>query len=163
MLLGCFREGLALLERIEAELPELRRRILVIDYNPALQERLESAGFDWAYGDLAHPETLTHLGLAHARVVVSTIPDSFLKGTSNSRLMLHAKQIAPAAHFIVTAEDDHAAEELRALGAADVVVPAVAAAERLLALVAAQTGPSRQVVPAREREPRVEPALSSGE
>jgi Kef-type K+ transport system membrane component KefB len=140
VLLGCFRDGLALLERIEAEMPELRPRMLVIDFNPALEERLASAGFAWAYGDLAHPETLTHLGLAEARVVVSTIPDSFLKGTSNRRLMLHAQQIAPAARFIVTAEDDAAAEELHALGAAEVIVPAAVTADRLLDLLAAQVG-----------------------
>jgi Kef-type K+ transport system membrane component KefB len=140
VLLGCFREGLALLEQIEAELPEIRDRVLVIDFNPALQERVEGSGFAWAYGDLSHPETLAHVGLGHARVVVSTIPDSFLKGTSNRKLMLHAQAIAPAAHFVVLAEDDQMAEELRELGAADVVVPAAITADRLFGLIAAQAG-----------------------
>ncbi len=140
VLLGCFREGLALLERIEAERPDLKRRILVIDFNPELQERLEASGFAWAYGDLANPETLTHLGLAHARVVISTIPDSFLKGTTNRELMLFAQQIAPAAQFIVTAEDERGAGELHALAAADVVVPAAATADRLVGLLKARVG-----------------------
>ena len=156
VLLGCFREGLALLERIEAELPELKPRVLVIDFNPALAERLQSAGFAWAYGDLAHPETLTHLGLAHARVVVSTIPDSFLKGTSNRELMLHAQQIAPGARFIVTAEDAQAEEELHELGASDVVVPAEVTADRLLELLAPRSASRRR----RLRAPGQDPAAT---
>lgn len=132
VLLGCFREGLELLERVEAERQDLKPRIRVIDFNPALEERLAAAGFSWAYGDLAHPETLAHLGLADASVVVSTIPDSFLKGTSNRELMLHARQIAPNAHYIVTAEEEELAEELHALGAADVIVPAAVTADRVL-------------------------------
>jgi Kef-type K+ transport system membrane component KefB len=135
VLLGCFREGLALLDRIEAELPSLKPRILVIDFNLALRARLESAGFAWAYGDLAHPETLAHLGLERARVVVSTIPDTFLKGTTNRKLLLHAQQIAPAAHFVVTGEDARAQEDLHTLGAQDVVIPSELTADRLLALL----------------------------
>ncbi|MCM2270236.1 MAG: cation:proton antiporter [Thermoanaerobaculia bacterium] len=140
VLLGCFREGLALLERIEAERPDLCPRILVIDFNPALKPRLEAAGFAWAYGDLAHPETLSHLGLAAARTIVSTIPDSFLKGTSNRRLVLHAKQISPWSQFIVVAEDERAAVDLREIPATDVVVPAAATAERMLGLLEARVG-----------------------
>jgi Kef-type K+ transport system membrane component KefB len=144
VLLGCYREGLALLDRIESELPELKRRILVIDFNPALKARLEGAGFAWAYGDLAHPETLAHLGLEKARVVLSSIPDTFLKGTTNRRLLLQAQQIAPHAHFIMTAEDASGEEDLHALGAQDVLVTGEVAGERLLALVRPLVGPARR-------------------
>jgi len=137
ILLGCFREGLALLDRVEAERPELKNRILVIDFNPALRARLESAGFRWVYGDLAHPETLAHVGLQKARVVISLIPDAFLKGTTNRRLLLQAKQIAPAAHFIVTGDDARAREDLEQLGAEDVVIPAEMTAQRVMELLLA--------------------------
>ncbi len=165
VLLGCFREGLALLERIEAERRDLKPRIRVIDFNPALEERLATAGFSWAYGDLAHPETLAHLGLADARVVVSTIPDSFLKGTSNRELMLHAQQIAPAAHFIVTAEEEEGVEELHALGAADVIVPAAVTADRVLDQIEAAIDPRRRSprTPARPLPARATPARDRGE
>ena len=135
VLVGCYREGLALLDRIETDMPALKRRVLVIDFNLELKPRLEGAGFAWKYGDLAHPETLAHLGLERARVVVSSIPDTFLKGTSNRRLLLHAQKIAPQAHFIVTAEDGRADEDLRSLGAEDVVIPAEATADRLMTLL----------------------------
>jgi len=76
-------------------------------------------------------------------VVVSTIPDSFLKGTSNRELMLHAQQIAPMAHYIVTAEEEDGAEELHALGAADVIVPAAVTADRVLDQIEAAIAPGR--------------------
>jgi len=148
VLLGCFREGLALLERIEAERPDLVPRILVVDFDPALRERLETAGFAWRYGDLAHPETLAHLGLAEARTVVSTIPDSFLKGTSNRRLVLQAKQITPWSQFVVVAEDAKAAAELAEIPATDVVVPAAATAEKLLEVIAIHAARHDAAVPA---------------
>jgi Kef-type K+ transport system membrane component KefB len=137
VLLGCYREGLALIEALEGEAPELRRRIRVIDFNLALRPRLEGAGLAWAYGDLAHPETLAHLGLEEARVIVSSIPDTFLKGTSNKRLLLQTQKIAPSAHFVATAEDAAQAEELHRLGAQDVIVPARVTGERLLTLLRA--------------------------
>lgn len=135
VLLGCFQTGLALLETIEADHPELKPRILVIDFNLELKDRLEKAGLAWAYGDLAHPETLSHLGLEQARLVISSIPDTFLKGTSNQKLLLHAKQIAPHALFVVTAEDRKAEDELRALGAHEVLVPARVTAAHVLELL----------------------------
>jgi len=135
VLLGCFREGLALLEKVEAELPALKQRILIIDFNVALKARLEGAGFAWAYGDLAHPETLVHLGLEQAHVIFSSISDTFLKGTSNRRLLMHARQIAPKAHLVFTADDRKSEEDLRALGAQEVILPAQVVADRLVQIL----------------------------
>src|SRR6185295_16287513 len=70
VVLGCFREGEALLDVIAARAPELRNRMLVVDYNPALQQPLAERGFHWAYGDLSNPETLEHLGIEHAETII---------------------------------------------------------------------------------------------
>ncbi len=135
IVLGCFREGLALLDEIESALPDWKPRILVIDFNLQLKERVEGAGFAWAYGDLAHPETLVHLGLERASVILSSIPDTFLKGTSNRRLLVHCQQIAPAAHLVFTAEDAAGAEELLLLGAHEVVLPSQIVASHMITLL----------------------------
>jgi Kef-type K+ transport system membrane component KefB len=132
VLLGCFREGRELLEQVECELPSARSRVLVIDFNLELQEPLEAEGFAFEYGDLAHPETLHHLGLAHARLVISSVPDSFLRGTSNLELLYHARQIAPNARFIGTAENTEVEEALRDAGACLVIRPPLLVATRLL-------------------------------
>jgi Kef-type K+ transport system membrane component KefB len=148
VLLGCFREGRELLEQMECELPAARSRVLVIDFNMELQEPLEAAGFAFEYGDLAHPETLHHLGLAHARLVISSVADSFLRGTSNLDLLHHARQIAPNARFIGTAETTEVEEALREAGACVVLRPPLLAALRLLDEVKLVVrGPATQASP----------------
>jgi Kef-type K+ transport system membrane component KefB len=135
VLLGCFREGTALLEMIESDAPELKERILVVDFNPALRRKLEERGFHWAYGDLSHTQTLHHLGIDHAKLVISTISDTFLKGTTNRRLLTHLKHLAPHARLIMTADDEAEAERLQHAGATFSVIPAELTAARMLELL----------------------------
>lgn len=124
VLLGCFRAGEVLVDEIHRNAPELKKRVLVVDYNPSIREKLVSRGFAWAYGDLAHPETLKHLGIAQASVVVCSVPDVFLKGTSNQKLLGHLKRLAPRARWIMTADEPNAARALREAGAHEAVTPA---------------------------------------
>jgi Kef-type K+ transport system membrane component KefB len=89
VLLGCFREGLAFLETLECHLPQLKPRILVVDFNEALKDSLAGRGFAWRYGDLANVETLEHLGIDEARLVICSLSDTYLKGTNSERLTDH--------------------------------------------------------------------------
>ena len=130
VLLGCFRAGEVLVDLIDKNAPELKKRVLVVDYNPAIRAGLEKRGFHWAYGDLAHPETLKHLHVDTASVVVCSVPDVFLKGTSNMKLLGHLKHIAPRARWIMTSDDAKAAEKLKAAGAHEAVTGAELAGGR---------------------------------
>lgn len=122
VVLGCFREGMFFLDSIEALAPELKQRILVIDFNQSLKEKLSKRGYAWKYGDLSNPETLAHVGIGSASIVICTIADVFLKGTSNLRLLRQMKTLAPKAKKIMLAEDAHAAKALLAEGADKAVV-----------------------------------------
>ncbi|MBI5629375.1 MAG: cation:proton antiporter [Elusimicrobia bacterium] len=135
VLLGCYREGEAFLRVVESDWPEAKERILVVDYNPALRSRLEKRGFLWVYGDLAHPETLEHLKIEQARLVICSLSDTFLKGTSNRRLLGHLKRLAPEARLILTAEETAEAEHLLAAGAQEVILPNKLAGGRLFELM----------------------------
>ena len=44
-------------------------------------------GFILVYGDIGSPDTLHHAGIHEAKILVCTIPDAFLKGTSNAKLV----------------------------------------------------------------------------
>jgi Kef-type K+ transport system membrane component KefB len=123
VLLGCYRIAQGMLERLEREEPELVKRILVVDYNPSLRASLEQRGYKWVYGDLAHPESLHHSGIEEASLVICSISDVFLKGITNRRLLSVLKTLAPHAQHIMTCDDPHEAEELKADGAVHVVVP----------------------------------------
>jgi Kef-type K+ transport system membrane component KefB len=135
VLLGCFRAGEVLVDEIHRRAPELKSRVLVIDYNPAIRARLEARGFHWVYGDLAHPETLKHLGISNASVVVCSVPDVFLKGTSNLKLLNHLKKLAPRARWIMTADEPAAAKALVEAGAHEAVTPAELAGGRFYELL----------------------------
>ncbi|PNV75383.1 cation:proton antiporter [Leptospira inadai] len=125
VLLGYFRIAQGLIEGIERDRPSWLKRILVVDFNPIYRQTLESKGIRWAYGDLAHPESLHHLGIEEARYVVCTISDMILKGTTNRRLLESLKSICrhQQPEIILTTDDPKEAEVLRNKGASHVVIP----------------------------------------
>lgn len=135
VVLGYFRAGPALTEFVEKEAPDLKKRMLIVDFDPARRQGLESRGFRWAYGDLAHPETLRHLGLGSASTVVCTLSDTYLKGTTTARLLTHLKEMAPRARILMMADDDLSAAALSRQGADQAVVPGRLAGERLFRLL----------------------------
>jgi Kef-type K+ transport system membrane component KefB/Trk K+ transport system NAD-binding subunit len=151
-LLGVSREGLAFLEHLERARPLMKTRIVAVDFNPETLERLRSAGVKAHYGDIANPETLQHAGIAGASVVVSSISDWFLKGIDNRRLLQHARNLAPRAQVIVTADTLAGAEALYREGADYVLLPSALSAEHLYGLLSAET--ADPLAEARERQGR---------
>ncbi len=134
-LLGVSREGLAFLEHLEREQPEMKERIVAVDFNPETLERLQATGVECHYGDLSNEETLRHAGIGEARIAVSGISDWFLKGTDNLRLLRQVRRLAPAARVIVTADTLGQAARLYAEGADYVLIPPALAAEHLYGLL----------------------------
>jgi voltage-gated potassium channel Kch len=151
-LLGVAREGLAFLEHLERESPGLKEFIVAVDFNPETLERLVSLGFECHYGDIANAETLRHAGIERATIVVSSISDWMLKGTSNARVLREARLLAPEAKVIVAADTVAAAEQLYAAGADYVLVSPVLAGEHLFELLS--PGTVSAVDDARERARR---------
>lgn len=125
VILGYFRIAQGLLERIEREKPEWLNRILIVDFNPVFRQSLEAKGIRWAYGDLANPETLHHLGIEEAKYVICTISDMILKGTTSRILLESLKVICHRTQpsIILTTDDVQEAEILVKSGAAHVIVP----------------------------------------
>ncbi len=150
VLLGVSREGLSFLQHLERESPALKEQILAIDFNPETLERLQADGVDCVYGDISNVDTLRHVGIEGASVVVSSISDWFLKGTDNLRLLRQVRQVAPKARVVVSADTLDAAERLYAEGADYVLIPNALAAEHLYGLLSDGTGEA--LAAARERQ-----------
>jgi Trk K+ transport system NAD-binding subunit len=129
--LGVSREGLAFVQHLERESPEMKHRLVAVDFNPETLKQLQADGVACHYGDISNVETLRHAGIEQARIVVSTISDWFLKGTSNLALVRLVRALAPGARIIATADRLAHAETLYAEGAAYVLIPPALAAERL--------------------------------
>jgi Kef-type K+ transport system membrane component KefB len=135
ILLGNYRIAQSVLDLVEQRAPHLKSRITVIDYHAIRGREVLGRGFHWVYGDLAHPEALEHLGLEHARVIVTTISDTFLKGITTRRLVANLRRLAPKAVIVMTGEERIDAEELARGGADHVLIPGELTGERALELL----------------------------
>ncbi|MBI2677162.1 MAG: cation:proton antiporter [Candidatus Koribacter versatilis] len=123
VLLGFSLDASSLLHELLLKDAGLAGKLAVVDFNPDVKKELDRRGIANVYGDIGHSDTLHHANIADARVLVSTIPDPFLKGTSNLRLLRQLQRLAPDALKIVTAHRLPVAEELYAEGASFVYVP----------------------------------------
>jgi Kef-type K+ transport system membrane component KefB len=123
VMFGFFVNAEAFARELQRTNPELVARTLVIDYNLQHHRRIRALGFRVAYGDIANPETLRHHGIARAKVVLSTVSDAFLRGTSNRNLFEQVRSLNPRARFIATADDEESHAALQALGTFRTITP----------------------------------------
>lgn len=132
LLLGFFRTASSLLKVVtERHSTSWLERLLVVDFNPEAHRKLTQSGVRCKYGDLSHYETLKHLALDKAKIIVCTIPDYFLKGTTNAKLLQAVRPLAPNAFIIVTAETAASAREMYQKGADYVFMPRMVSAHFL--------------------------------
>jgi Kef-type K+ transport system membrane component KefB len=117
VLLGFHRVGSALLADIGRLHPDLLPRTLVVDTNQAIHGEIVKRGAEVLYGDVASMEVLRHAGVDAAEVIVSTVPDELLKGTSNEQLVRQLRRLAPKAAIIANCTKVSGVAALRAAGA----------------------------------------------
>jgi Kef-type K+ transport system membrane component KefB len=116
-LLGFHRDASSLLYNLEQGNPDLLHETLVIDFNVALHEAIAATGATVKYGDLANPESLHHLGLNRAKVIVCTVPDDLLRGIDNSSLVHVVREMSPNAVIIANAISIDEIQNVYAAGA----------------------------------------------
>jgi Kef-type K+ transport system membrane component KefB len=139
--LGFARQASSLLEEMIKRDPGVADRITVVDFNPDVRAGLEERMVHLIYGDISHADTLHHAKVPEAKVILSTIPDSVLKGTSNVRILRQLRAMAPEAKIIVTSEVLEHAREMYLEGAAYVLIHRFVGATHLAPIVfAAETG-----------------------
>ncbi|MCB1172983.1 MAG: cation:proton antiporter [Leptospiraceae bacterium] len=138
VVLGYYRIGRAFIDKLESYCPALINRTMVVDFNPEFRKRLEDHGFQWEYGDLANPDSLTHIGIQDARLILVTVSDVFLKGTTTRRLLSRLREINPLARHVLVADEPADYQLLKDLGAAHVLIPGQIAGTELFHWVAHQ-------------------------
>ena len=109
----------------------IKNRLLVIDFNPVVLQRLKADGVAAHYGDISHLDTLHHAGIQKAKVVISSIPDSILVGTSNRKILQQIRHLCKEAQVVVHAENLEEAKKLYDEGADYVFVSRFYASEKL--------------------------------
>jgi len=137
LVLGFYRVGSSFLSELERRHAVLLEQICVVDFNPNVYHSLQARGIKIHYGDIAHADTLAHAGIADAEIVISSVPDSLLKGTTNEKLVRHVRVVNPLAKIIATADVLSDAQSLYAAGADYVTIARLAEANELIEVVTA--------------------------
>ncbi|HEY3661776.1 MAG TPA: cation:proton antiporter [Chthoniobacterales bacterium] len=137
--LGFFRTASSLLEEMQRHAPDLIGHAAVVDFSPVARAGLLERKVRVIYGDISQRDTLLHAEVEHAEVLICTIPDSILKGTTNERLVRMLRGLNPNAQIIATAEVLAQADTLLAAGANYVSLARLHEAADLLEAVRAAT------------------------
>jgi Kef-type K+ transport system membrane component KefB len=138
--LGFFRDASSILYEFEQGDPDSARRQLleetmVIDYNPDVIHELNRRRIHCIYGDIAHIDTLRHAMVQAPKVVLSSITDEILRGTTNLRILNSARRLWPQAAVIVTTEHIPQARQLYEEGADFVYIPRLHSAEQVAQII----------------------------
>ena len=141
MVLGFFRTASSFLSELERRHAALLEQVCVVDFNPDVYHALQKRNVKVYYGDISHVEGLTHAGLSEAEIIICSIPDSLLKGTTNAKLVRQIRAVNASAKIIATADVLSETGRLYAAGADYVTVARLAEANELIeAVTAAEAG-----------------------
>lgn len=137
VILGFHRVASSLFHEMEKTRPELVARTLVVDFNVSIHAEIRRRGAQVKYGDFSNLETLHHVGIEGAKVIVCTVPDDILKGTSNLRLTKGLRKLAPHAQLVMNALHATDAKAMYEAGAAYVYLQRIETARAIVPAVEA--------------------------
>jgi Kef-type K+ transport system membrane component KefB/voltage-gated potassium channel Kch len=141
LVLGFYRTASSFLSELQRRHAALLEQVCVVDFNPDVYHALQKRNVRVHYGDVSHVEGLAHAGLSEAEIIICSIPDSLLKGTTNAKLVRQIRAVNPKAKIIATADLLAETGRLYAAGADYVTVARLAEASELIdAVMAAEAG-----------------------
>lgn len=109
----------------------LKTKVLVIDFNPEIIEKLKQQKTPCMYGDISNLEILKRINFKSAKVIISTVA----REKDNHFLLDYVKNIRADALLLLTAKTAEEAIELYDAGADYVLVPFVKSGEILSGLL----------------------------
>ncbi len=111
---------------------KLKKKYVVIDYDPEVIDILERRKINFLYGDATDAELLEEAGVQFAKLIVSTIPDFDV----NVVLLGYIKRHNPAAIVILHGDDPLEAAKLYEAGATYVILPHYIGSEQVSTFIA---------------------------
>jgi Kef-type K+ transport system membrane component KefB/voltage-gated potassium channel Kch len=137
LVLGFYRTASSFLTELERRHAALLEQVCVVDFNPDVYHALQMRNVKVYYGDVSHAESLAHAGLSEAEIIICSIPDSLLKGTTNEKLVRQIRAVNPTAKIVATADVLAETGRLYAAGADYVTIARLAEANELIDVVSA--------------------------
>lgn len=132
VILGYHRAARALVNRIKEHNPSMLEKIMVIDFNTEILKEVDKDGMTGVFGDINSLDTLHHAHVDKAKLILSTLPDLLLKGTSNKQIVKLCRMLTKDAIIVATADTAHQADELKTVGATEIIFPYEMVGEYLL-------------------------------
>jgi len=123
VILGFHRVAAAMLQDMSRQHPELLSQVLVVDLNVQTHSVIKQLGVRVLYGSAGAKETLLHAGVQHAKLIISTIPDELLRGTSNQAIVQAVRAVAPEAAIFACGSRAVEVDGLYQAGATYVYMP----------------------------------------
>ena len=127
----------SLLEGIRQRHPALLDELVVIDFNPHVYEQLRQRDVPVIYGDISQRDTLLHAGIAEAEIILCTLPNTLLKGTTNLKLLQQLRTLNSRCQIIMQSDSLAEIPLLYAAGADYVSVPRLLEANELFHVIEA--------------------------
>jgi Kef-type K+ transport system membrane component KefB len=137
LVLGFYRIASSFIAELERRQSALRERVAVVDFNPQVFHALQERNAKVYYNDISNADSLLHAGVTDAEIVISSVPDSLLKGTTNEKLVRHVRRVNPNAKIIATADVLAGAQILYDAGADYVTVARLDQANELIDVITA--------------------------
>ncbi len=110
----------------------LKKRFVVIDYDPEAIEELERANVDYLYGDVTDPELLAEIDMDAVKLIVNTVGDHDV----NVGFVKYVRRRNDHAVVVCYSSNYGEAAELYRLGVSYVMLPHFIGSERLSSFIA---------------------------
>lgn len=110
---------------------QMRKRFIIVDYNPTVIESLERQRLPFLYGDATDTELLREIGIKQAQLIVSTITDY----STNEQLLHYIHRVNPSIITVFHADNYEEATSLYRHGATYVMLPHYIGSERISAFI----------------------------
>jgi Kef-type K+ transport system membrane component KefB len=110
---------------------QLKKRFVVVDYDPEVIDTLERKNINFLYGDATDMELLTEINMEKVRMVVSTIGDNEI----NLFLLRWLEKNNPLAVFVCAADTAEQASKLYEEGASYVMMPHYIGSEKISSFI----------------------------
>jgi Kef-type K+ transport system membrane component KefB len=110
---------------------QMKERYVVVDYDPAVTDVLESRQLPYVYGDATDPELLAEVGVPSAKLIISTFTDFH----TSQQLVKHISHMNPHAILIASADNQEEAIKLYQLGSSYVMIPHYIGSEKISSFV----------------------------
>jgi len=131
LVLGCHRLGSSLV----SDLLGANRSLRVMDFNPEVLTRLKERGVRASYVDISDFDSLEEAGIHHARYIVVTVPDEYLRGTTNLSILRFLRSRNVSGTVIVQGTSPRDALALYEAGADYVLLSSMVSSAHLLSVL----------------------------